>query len=407
MGTNWVGKWEIAGKKAGRYYVTKDGRQVYVIEKQVHGVPYNLTVPRGMDPAEAWRQFTYDPETFRIKVIGLKPTAERAKVYLDDEMVEGWAAWHAKRSKDERYRAHYRNILEAMQAHLKGIDIKTLKSPELVDVLSRLPYSRRHRNNVAKLLFKFLKSEDGGMRVENDPAEALQTLKTRSRKEDGTLREWSMLEIEDIYRSINDMYFMFSTKSETRWKGGEPPRAQDFRDFLCIKAHTAMHNSEIIQMAADPNSLVPVQDMGPIAGFISYDQKTQRFKKGAMKTTLNRQCFNAAKRLIDRKLPVSLWQYRVYHFFQKSPVKGLMLGDIRASVITWALREGKLIEPEGTEGVPAERLAPVVGHHSTDMIHGRYDLRGLKPLLVVPINLRHPDDPPFDGDSESAEAMHH
>ena len=64
----------------------------------------------------------------------------------------------------------------------------------------------------------------------------------------------------------------------------------------------------------------------------------------------------------------------------------------RHSFVTWASECGQEVRPK-SGGLPLAAVAAVVGHHSANTTKRFYENVKVPPMIKIPIELKHPEDP--------------
>jgi len=363
MGTRWSRSWS-----GGRVYEV-DGHPVFVIEKMRHGRRYTTPLEVGSE-REALAElalFERDPEGYLTRQ-NAAAERRRSEVRVDAESVARFLAWLRTNGRTERYRVNTRNYLAQWARVLAGRDLRAVSLQELKRTLSGWEKARTARIIALKSFVSYLRDEEGAISVAEDATLSLKVPASRPGKR-LTERAYELRLVERTYAAIE---------------------VQAIRDLVCVLAKTGLHATEVDRLARGEGEVRALRDQGGIAGLARLIHKTGEEHLQA----LDAQALAALRRLVERGLcPVDSYVRkelrRAAGVVREGP---LMIGRLRHSFVTWATTVGTEVRPTAA-GVPLETVAAVVGHRSTRTTRRFYKGFAIPPMVQLPIQLRHPDDP--------------
>jgi integrase len=441
----WTGRW-----KGGRTTASKERPVVWVIEKQIHKVPYTITLESRTEE-EALGElnlFKRDPAGYYARYNASQgPSDEPVYLnealfgkylrYLRDEQADGKEGPNAR---SLRHRKNVRNYLAQWTEVLHGQDLRTLTLKRIKGALTSWPTARRHRISALKGLYTWLREECAELTPGEDPTLALKTPQPAPEKVIrvkgypvevvsrvyAKLTSWSFtrasfgtravspLQEEEIrtlaasgksgYSLAKEYKISRNTIRGILTGAGRKARREDkdadaqcVRDVFVLAAKGGMHLTEIDRIAKGQAHVKVLHNQGEIAATITYKQKT-----GVHVKSIDGQMLASVRRLQKRgAAPASWWVRRVVGkacaAVNEEP---LNLGEFRHSFITWAAEEGVPVSPKAG-GVALNRIAAVVNHRSALTTSKFYDNRQVPEMICIPsLNLVHPDDP--DGSDRDA-----
>jgi integrase len=377
---NWNGKW--AG---GRTYLRKDGSTAWVLDKMVNGVAHTITLD-----AKSEEEAKAELALFRRDPVGYRVRSEAASqslgemVRIDDETVGKFLAHLAAGGRTTRYMKSARTYLAAWAGAFGGRDLRAVDLKAVNDALDAWPNARKHRIIYLKSFCSFLE-EKGLLPIERNPTRALPVPAARPEKahrEKGYTAEL----LERLYRAI------YGWKSPKFGSGSETvTEVQSVRDVFVLRAKFGMHGTEVERVARGEAKIRELKDLGEIAGTIRF-----LHKNGDMHTvSVDAQGLAAAQRLVQRgTAPAESWVRKVVSRAAKAvkSTGAVNPGELRHSFITIASESGEEVRPK-RGGVPLATVSAVVGHRSTSTTRKFYDGTQVPPMIKLPMQLFHPDDP--------------
>jgi integrase len=317
-------------------------------------------------------RFAADPEGYRT---ASDKTAEKAAgaVAVDDARTAAFLTHLATGGRSRVYLGIVRAYLGAWGEALAGGDLRRLEAKGLRKMLAAWPTARKHRIIAFKSFCGWLERQ-GELDPRDNPGRFL-TVPTARRTHEA--KGYAIADVEAMYRALPTQYI---------------------RDLLCLQANTGMHVTEADRLARAQGMLREVADCAPIAGTIAFPHKT-----GARHVlSVNAQTLAAAKRLIvtGRAPSIHAVHDAVDLAVAKAKKNGKTLkpinfGALRHSFTTWAVEHGREVQPRGM-GLSVEKVAERLGHTNTRTTRLHYLDVSVPPMIVVPIALRHPDDPAWE-----------
>lgn len=338
----------------------------------VAGVMYEIT----LDDVETRDDALLELARFRADPAGYRPAAqelaerEAAAVRLDPRRVDGFLDYLEKGGRTPGYRADVTTYLADWAEVLAGRDLRSLDGKAVRKLLADWPAARKHRIIAFKSFCSWLVDE-GELDPAANPGRWLTVPSDRRTHE---LKAHSLEAVEKLYSVLPTQYV---------------------RDVLCLQAKTGMHGTEVARLAGGLGTLREVEDCAPIAGTIAFKHKT-----GALHVvSLDAQTLAAAQRLIvvGRAPSRHTIHEAVDLAAEKNKGKGVValdFGALRHSFATWAHERGEEFRPKGV-GVPLEKVAERLGHTNTRTTRLHYLDVSVPPMIIIPIRLCHPDDPPL------------
>jgi len=380
-GKVWTGKW-----KGGRTFNAKDGRPVYVLRKMIRGRNYTVHLDaRSETEAEAeLALFMRDPEGYRTRGETQQLKRESA-VYMNAEAVGRYLDTMRRAGTTERYVGNVGFYLATWAEGLAGRDLRTVTLQDLLRELNRHTTARKNRITALKSFCAWLREVEGALTAAEDASISLKVPATRPEK---SVREkgYSIEAIERLYRELSGWEFTNFRQEATR----RTTDVQCVRDVLCIHAKTGMHGTEIERLARGEGKVSVVEDGGDIAATVKFIHKSGHVHL----QSIDRQTLEAVQRLQARgAAPVDSHIRRVVRrACQSLGMEPVRFGELRHSFVTWAAECGREVRPKAG-GLPLTAIAAVVGHHSAHTTKRFYDNVKVPPMIQIPINLEHPDDP--------------
>lgn len=363
----WIGPW-----LGGRKY--KDGRRtVYVLERMRKGARYTIKLD-ARDDEEAERElaaFDRDPAGYQ------RPTAAPVGgLTMNEKTIAEVIASMKARDLTPEHRYGTRLYLLEWSNALRGAAIESLTLERLERYLTDFGTARRGRI-VALKSFCSYHFRRGALKT--NPAARLQAPKVLAAKNFAP-RHYLRHEIERAY-----------TETQT----------QIHRDMIRLGIAGGLHVVEVGRFARGIGRLVKVDDQGEIAGVLWVLHK----KGDQHPVSLNAAAFAAAERIRARGSIVTrprqlMMAHRVAKRLRErgeQNVRTVLYGALRHTFVTLARSAGGRIVRPKLYGVSIAEISEVIGHTSTRTTR-IYDGTEIPPMIVLPIELNHPDDPPLQGD---------
>lgn len=363
--SKWVGKWE-----GGRVSEDRKGRQRWVIDRQVNGRPFRITL-KARSEQEARAQlarFDEDPRGFDSTVRRGKAEASGA-VTVDPERVEDYLKWQAEQGRSAKYRKNLLVYLRWWDLKLQGQDLRSVTLADLQNKL-RGETARKHRIIALKSFASWLRQVTGELPRAQDPTLDLVVPPPVAEKTRRT-KGYQLREIEQLYRAIED---------------------QGVRDVILIQTKLGCHFTEVVRMAdIKATQVTEFRDQGEIAGTVVF-----RHKRGDDHTcSVDAQTLAAIRRLRARGAPPD--QTTIYWAIRETceAHKGwpeITQGELRHTLATQGPVVGQSVRPV-TGGAPLADVAEVLGHRDARTTRTFYRGATVPVMVVLPIKLEHPADP--------------
>lgn len=384
-GAKWIGRWD-----GGRVRLTR-GRPVWVIERRVNGIVRAITldVANERDARAELVLFERDPGAYKTKKqVAAEAAASVAHagkkgVALDEETFEAFLRKVKAEGLTDGYRRYVlAPYLTAWGVALEKRPLRDVSLTELHVMLDKWPTARTPRIIALKAFTAWLRERDM-LRLAEDPTAELKVPPSKAEK---SIRQkgYSMAAVEQAYAEAN---------------------SQRLRDTLCLRAKTGMHGTEIDRVARGDAILKDVSDPCGIKGTITFRQL-----KADMTHTisLDAQAFAAVERLQafgrgleDSGIIQSLrriaerLKLKCVDEEQRKKIVPLHPSQLRHSFSTWARKYGELVRPTG-KGLPIEEVSAVMGHTSVKTTKKFYLTEEVPPMIRLPLQLAHPEDPSTD-----------
>ncbi len=307
----WIGKWS-----GGRIWRAKDGGRTYFICRRINGKLYERSThcSHEKEAEEHLRRFEADPEGYDPASVVGKPLA------LDAALLEAFLAW----SKNERHNSDdwvrkQGRYLVWWREQLGSLDLRRLTLRDHVaPALDGTP-ARKHKIEVLKALFGWLRTERHALKASEDPTYG--TLAVPQ----GRPEQWRHSKVipredhEKVLASIAPVH----------------------RDRLMVLAGTGWHVTELLRFAAAgmvaPLPSTASREHGAFAVLVC-----PRRKSGEMqRTAVSEEVAEAAARVRKHgSFSLPKFEEAVRSACQVAEVAPFSPGRYRHSVATWAVEAG-------------------------------------------------------------------
>ncbi len=372
---NYVGHWD-----GGRIRETRNGPR-FVIERQIDGKRVRITL-ESTSERQARAQlasFEEDPRGF-VAHLEAKELGQAGPAILDAATVEEFLKYlrtetEARHARTEQYVRNTKGYLAWWADELgAGVDLRTVPTSRYKAILDRNKKGARlNRTAAIKTFSAFLRNEkglphnlDGTLGLKVPPAKPAK---------DGRRRGYDMGDVERLYRFVS---------------------TQVVRDLLRVVANTGMHSTEVRALAESGRIREVNLPDCEIAATLHFKHKN----RSVHVQSVGEATYRAAERLkglgtftVERHIDKLLDLARTEAAQSGINLPRIRLGPLRHSFITWARSVGgRLVKPPAS-GVPLADVAEAVGHKDKRTTGKFYDETETPPMVVVPIELVHDNDP--------------
>ncbi len=305
------------------------------------------------------------------------------KVIMAAALVDAFEEHLAAIGRERRHIVNVRNYLNWWTKKLRGRDLCKVTLQDLRRCLATAARAKRNRIASYKVFCTFLREELAVLPRGSDASLDLHApvpLPEKARRHKG----YSIERVEKFYAAVT------AWDSERSTRKSRQGLVQCIRDCIILHAKTGMHQTEIDRLSRGGGVITALSGQGDIAGTIHFLHKSG-YKHIV---SVDQQTLMAARRLQRRgRLPAGNSFVGIMAKAAKDlGVPPIKFGELRHSFTTWARTSGELVRPMG-RGVSVEEVASVLGHTSTRTTRLHYDGTKVPPMVKVPINLFHTDDP--------------
>jgi integrase len=391
---DWLGTW--AG---GRVFRRRSGLG-YTLERMVGDVRFAKTLDAKTEE-EALAElalFVRDPQKYTTRREARAVAAADA-IVVNAESVDKVAAHLQREGRSPKYIKNVISYLGVWAEDLRGRDLRGFKLKDLLAIVNERETARGKRIAALKTFTAYFREVEASLELNEDPTIALMMPPARPEKMKRS-KGYPMELVEQVYAAIYDWENDVTEpdafgRVRKRGVNVAPMRtgdgdAQGVRDVLVLRAKYGMHGTEIDRIATGGGQLDAVKAQKQIAGTLKFQHKTGRVHV----LSVDRQGFAAAKRLQARGKVISDGYVRtsLKYACRKLGVDPLNPGELRHSFATWAGEVGVEVKPKEA-GVSMEAIAASMGHQSKRTTGFFYWGVKIPAMVLVPIKLRHRDDP--------------
>ncbi|MFT3708726.1 MAG: hypothetical protein QM817_13835 [Archangium sp.] len=371
--TNWIGSWAGGRKyKAGK-------RIVYLLEKMRNGRRYTLKLA-ARDEEQAEKElavFDRDPEGFRVA--GAPRTVGEGALLLETDTIAAVIDWQTAQGQAPEHIYATALYLKQWAHHFDGRDVNTITISDCERALDAWGTARKMRIVALKTFCTWHVKRE---LLKNNPAAKLQVPKAIAAKH-VEARNYSKLEIERAYAATD---------------------SQVQRDTIRLAISSGLHITEIERFATGIGKLVKVEGQGEIAGVLWVLHKSGKQHPNS----IDAATFAAAERVRARgsipgrpkrfeyaeRVAQRLSERLTLELGKPTTIEAVQYGALRHSFITLARSAGGRIVRPVNFGVSLEEIRDAVGHRTTRTTE-IYDGSQVPPMIVFPLDLTHPEDPPL------------
>lgn len=350
----------------GRVYTGRRGERRWIIERQVGGKRHSVTLRVDSEREALLELAAFDaaPEDYLRQREGRQ---RQDAVRLDVEHVGGFLLHLKEAKRSPGHVADAKRYLAAWDTALRNRDLRGLDGREVKKMLGMWTSAAKGRTIAFKSFCSWLVSR-GDLDPTESPGRFL-TVAPARRKHDA--KGYTREAIEALYAALP---------------------TQPVRDHLCLQAKTGMHITEVARLARGDGTVRAVEGFGDIAGTVAFKHKTGQRKV----ISVDRQVLAAARRLqVRRSAPTNntMREAVALACSKNQALQPINFGALRHSYATWLAECGTIYQPRGT-GLAPEAIAQALGHTTARTTALHYLSVQVPPLYVVPLTLRHADDPP-------------
>jgi integrase len=311
--------------------------------------------------------FRRDPDRYLTKSEAAAKL-RREIVRIDVASVARFLSYLSSEGRTKRYRENLRTYLSQWAEQLAGRDLREVSAQELKNVLRRWPTGKKNRIIAIKSFCSYLREEEATLPFSGDPTLALKVPAARPER---AIRKkgYPMEHVQRLYRAMGD---------------------QSVRDVVVLLAKAGMHFTEVDRIARGEGEVTQMSGNGEIAATVRFVHKSGRVHT----QSLDAQALSAAQRLQVRgAAPVDSWCRKVVRRAARSTRCDIIrFGQLRHSFVAWARTYGAEVRP-ASGGVPLSAISAAMGHASMLTTSRFYDVTPVPPMIKIPIQLEHPDDP--------------
>lgn len=340
-----------ADRWPGGYVRTNKSGRTFIIERKVGGVHFHVST-RCKSLRAAMKQlerFEADPANY--SPAGVAPEPERKPLVMTADLVLAYRDWMLSRERpaSREWALNCANYLADWIDDLGGKDLREVTVVgDLEPALDRRKTSRRHRIEAIKAFYGWLRKKRGLIRHAEDPTPDIAVPQGSPEKH----RRVKVVPRERVLAVL-------------------PHLPSAVRDVLILKLATSWHTSEVRRFARE-GVMIP----GTREGVLFVLQV--RHKSGELTRTplVHQEHVEAAQRILAKgKVPD---RHQVADAMragcQAAGVTLFHLGQIRHSVLTWAVEQGASIEDVAE-----------FAHHRSPLTTKKFYLDVAEPAPRIPV----------------------
>lgn len=374
----------------GRVSEKAGGTRTYWIERMVRGTRRVIGL-MGLTEAEAGQELllyradpvNYQPPAVRAALAKADADAEATaaaagQVILTAEKIEACieamkAGYGSRKAVSDHHAFVTHSCLSdwATSVALHGKDLAKVELSELHAGLDEWEGSHKHRIVALRSFTAWLRWRGDLKRGEDPTLDLAVPQARRPTPAERAEKVYTVEQLEKTYRHISN---------------------QAVRDIFRVRVHSGLHETEIARIAAGECVIRKVVRMGKIAATIDVTHKSGN---------VHRQSVDAATLAAIERLAALNGRWPTEKTLARHRKKAaalskqpeLFIGNIRHTRTTLATEIGDIVYAKKKAGVPLELVARSHGHDpGTAAAH--YLGTEIPPLVVIPVKLNHPGDPP-------------
>lgn len=318
-------RWE-----GGYIHRQSDGRELFIIERQVGGRRYHVST-RAHSRRAAIKQlekFEADPAGYE-RAMREGRSAEDQGVYMTADLVLEFRDWMLNRERPAtpKWANELAHRLTDWIEDLGTRDLRSLELRELKEMVERRGVGKQHRIIAIKVFFGWLR-----------------TVKFLvQRREDATLDL-------AVPQASPEKHRRRKAVPAASVRGVLAQLAEPYRDCLLLLAHTGWHVTELERFAREPDAQIAA-GRGKVLGVLQVRHKIGHTTRTPV---WNQEVLDAAKRIREREGVPRRMNKALREACGKAGVEEFTFGVLRHSVATWAIEAG----------TSPEVVAEFLGHQS-------------------------------------------
>lgn len=372
----WCGKWP-----GGRLFKQKNGGIGWFLDRSFNGKRYGmkLNVSSEDEAMAEWALWKRDPLAYterreeRLRI-------EEDRVLLTPETID---LFRNHLYSLDRERKHVENCcyyLVWWEERLRGKDLRKVTLRDLKLVLATAQTARKNRIAAYKVLASFLREELAVLPRGDDASLDLKIPAARAEK-DVREKGHTAEEIQAVYANLSP------------WGVHASQDLQPIRDLIRVLITTGCHQTELMRIARG-DCVVEELHHPEIAAVVRVRHKSGQVHQ----QSVDAATLAAVRRLISKgSIPAGDWTRRcVAKAAERAGVQPLRIGSLRHSFVTLAAQSGRMVLPKDG-GLSLTDVARAVGHASPSTTKKFYDCSKVPAMIVLPLELEHPDDPIIPG----------
>ncbi len=299
----------------GYIHRQKDGRRLFIIEKERGGARYHLSTRCYSESAavEHWRRFQADPEKYAAEVkAGPKPQARLTGILIVEYRHHLLTREHPTTTRHANEMSH--RLLE-WKADLRGADLRHVTLQRLKAIVDKRRTCRQHRIIAIKGLCAWLRQERFVLDRRTDPTLDLTVPQARPEKH----RRRKAVDVARVEGALREL---------------DPP----YRDCLVVLAATGWHVTELERFVRHEES-----EIAPGTGHVLGVLVTRHKSGGWTRTPIQDDyALAAARRIRQRGSVPRRMNGHLREACERARVEPFTFGVLRHTVATWAIERGAL-----------------------------------------------------------------
>lgn len=302
-------RWE-----GGYIHLTKDGRKLHIIEREVGGKRYHVST-RCYSRRAAIKQL----ERFEANPAGYRPEGEAPDdpIYLRLELVNAFYDWQISEGVTKKHASEVRGRLRHWLLDLAHVDLRhaTLRD-HIVPALDRRKKARAGRISTLKTFYGWLRKVRHQITSAEDPMIDLPVPQSTPEK----WRRRKAVEFERVRKAVRKL-------------------TPEYRDLLVIMAATGWHFTELARFIRQPESEIRYDKRGTTIAVLVTKHKSREMTRTPV---TDQAVLEAAERVRARGVVPKDPNEKLTEACRKAKVEPFTFGVMRHSVGTWAVEGGAI-----------------------------------------------------------------